>query len=158
MKKATKEKSNIGADLVLVSKAQQLAIAKLMGPGYFAERDLALAMAARIESVNGRCLNDQILIRRSDPQDKFGSIFIPEQAREKSEQGVVVAVGPGLMTDGGKLIPLGVSVGDGVKFSKYYGTPVRIGGVEFLQLREAEIEFAAGVPRTDEEKTKHSCL
>lgn len=157
MKKATK-KLTTGAGIVLSGKTQQLAIAKLMGPDYFVAREQALAMAAQLESVNGRCLNDQILIRRTDPQEKFGRIFIPATAQEKSEQGIVVAVGPGLMNDQGVRIPLDIHVGDGVKFSKYYGTPTVIGGVEFLQLREAEVEFAAGVPRSDEEKAKYSCL
>jgi chaperonin GroES len=151
MKTATKSKPATGMGLVKTS-GQALAINKLLSPAYFEERKEALVLAAQIESVNGRCLNDQILIRRSDAASSYGSIFIPETAREKSEQGVVVAVGPGMMTDDGKRIPLGINVGEGVKFSKYYGTPVTIGGVEFLQLRECEIEFAAGVPRSDDEK------
>jgi len=143
--------------LVLVETKQQTAISKLLSPQYFEARTQALVLAAQIESVNGRCLNDQILIKRSEPEQFYGTIFVPESAREKAEQGVVVAVGPGLLTDDGKRIPLGVQVGEGVKFSKYYGTPVVIGGMEFLQLRECEVEFAAGVPRSDEEKEKHSC-
>jgi chaperonin GroES len=157
VKKATKKKENTAAGLVLVGSTQQLAISNLLSPQYFTARTQALTLASQIESVNGRCLNDQILVKRSEPNEFYGSIFIPESAREKTEQGVVVAVGPGLMTDEGKRIPLGVQVGEGVKFSKYYGTPVVIGGMEFLQLRECEVEFAAGVPRSDEEKAKHSC-
>jgi chaperonin GroES len=134
------------------------AITKLLNPAYHAAREESLVIAAQIESVNGRCMNDQVLIKRSDPEAQFGCIIIPESAREKTEQGVVVAVGPGLMTDEGKRIPVGIQVGEGVKFSKYYGTPVNIGGMEFLQLRECEIEFVAGVPRSDEEKEQHKCL
>jgi chaperonin GroES len=158
VKKALKNKTDVGAGIILAGKTQQLAIAKLMGPDYFVAREHALVMAAQLESVNGRCLNDQVLVKRTDPKEKFGRIFIPATAQEKSEQGIVVAVGPGLMNDQGMRIPLDIHVGDGVKFSKYYGTPTEIGGVEFLQLREAEVEFAAGVPRSDEEKAKHSCL
>jgi chaperonin GroES len=141
----------------LAIQSQGTAISKLLSPAYFTAREQAIQLAAQIESVNGRCLNDQILIKRSEPEEFYGCIFIPQNAREKTEQGIVVAVGPGLLTDEGKRIPLGVQVGEGVKFSKYYGTPVNIGGMEFLQLRECEVEFAAGVPRTEEEKTKHQC-
>lgn len=142
----------------LATKQPSAAITKLLNPAYYSAREHALAIAAQIESVNGRCMNDQVLIKRSAPEAQFGCIIIPESAREKTEQGVVVAVGPGLMTDEGKRIPVGIQVGEGVKFSKYYGTPVQIGGMEFLQLRECEIEFVAGVPRSEEEKEQHKCL
>ncbi|HLJ90513.1 MAG TPA: co-chaperone GroES [Candidatus Angelobacter sp.] len=95
--------------------------------------------------MNGRCLNDQVLVLRSDPKESQGLIIIPDSAQEKSEEGVVVAVGPGPVNEAtGERIPLGVKPGDCVKFSKYYGTEVRVGGILFLQLHECEIEFAAG--------------
>lgn len=120
-------------------------VAQLILPPEMAKaRSYALAIADELKKINGRCLNDQVLVLRSDPKASQGVIIIPDSAQEKAEEGVVVAVGPGYMNDKGERVPLGVKPGDCVKFSKYYGTEVKVGGILFLQLHECEIEFAAG--------------
>jgi len=77
----------------------------------------------------------------SDEQVSPGGIYIPDTAKEKPQEGKVVAVGPGKLTDDGKRIPMEVSVGDTVVYSKYGGTEYKEGEVEYLVLREDDILF-----------------
>jgi chaperonin GroES len=70
-----------------------------------------------------------------------GGIYIPDTAKEKPQEGKVVAVGPGKMSDDGKRIPMEVEVGDSVVYSKYGGTEYKQGETEYLVLREDDILF-----------------
>ncbi len=85
-------------------------------------------------------LADRVVVKVIEPEEqKKGGIIIPDTAKEKPQQGEVVAVGPGRITDNGQKIPLEVKVGDKVIFGKYAGTEVTVDGEEFLILRESDI-------------------
>jgi len=85
-------------------------------------------------------LNDRVLIKRLDGEEKTaGGIIIPDNAKEKPMEGLVVAVGEGKLLENGKVRPLEVKKGDTVFFRKYAGTDVTIDGVEHLIMREEEI-------------------
>jgi chaperonin GroES len=85
-------------------------------------------------------LHDRILVKRIEEKETArGGIIIPDTAKEKPQEGEVVAVGPGKMNDKGTRIPLDVQVGDRVLFGKYSGTEVRIDDEEYLILREDEV-------------------
>jgi chaperonin GroES len=87
-----------------------------------------------------RPLHDRILVRRVDEDEKTaGGIIIPDTAKEKPQQGVVVAVGPGARNEAGELLPLDVAVGDRVLFGKYAGSEVRIDGAEYSIMKESDI-------------------
>jgi chaperonin GroES len=77
----------------------------------------------------------------SDDQTSAGGIYIPDTAKEKPQEGKVVAAGPGKLTDDGKRIAMDVSVGDIVVYSKYAGTEYKEGDTEYLVLREDDILF-----------------
>jgi chaperonin GroES len=90
--------------------------------------------------MNVRPLRDRILVKRLEEQEqKIGGIIIPDTAKEKPQQGQVVAVGNGRITDEGKTLPLDVKAGDRVLFGKYGGTEIKVDGQEYLILREDEI-------------------
>lgn len=90
--------------------------------------------------MNIRPLHDRIIIKRLDEEKKTASgIVIPDTAAEKPEQGEVMSVGKGKLTDEGKLVPLDVKVGDRVLFGKYSGQTVRVKGDELLVMREEDI-------------------
>ena len=76
-----------------------------------------------------------------DTQVSSGGIYIPDTAKEKPQEGVVVAVGPGKLTDEGKRIPMEVAVGDTVVYSKYGGTEYKEGDIEYMVLREDDVLF-----------------
>jgi chaperonin GroES len=87
-----------------------------------------------------RPLNDRILVVRIGETEKTtGGIIIPDTAKEKPQEGKVVAVGPGKWDDNGKRVPLEVKKGDGVLFGKYSGNEIMIEGVEHLMMREDDI-------------------
>jgi chaperonin GroES len=87
-----------------------------------------------------RPLHDRLLVKRLEEGDeKHGSIFIPDSAKEKPQEGKVVAVGNGKVTDDGKKLPLDVKAGDRILFGKYSGSEVKIDGVEYLILREEDV-------------------
>ena len=87
-----------------------------------------------------RPLQDRILIKRLDREDKSsGGIIIPDSAKEKPQEGEVVAVGNGKRLDDGKLQPLDVKSGDRVLFGKYSGSEIKLDGEEHLILREDEV-------------------
>ena len=93
-------------------------------------------------SPNVRPLHDRILVRRLDAEGKTpGGLFIPDNAKEKPVEGLVVSVGSGVLTKEGERIPLDVKAGDRVLFSKYSGTEVKImlDGGEHLILREDDV-------------------
>jgi chaperonin GroES len=90
--------------------------------------------------MNVRPLRDRVVLKRLDEQEqKVGGIIIPDTAKEKPQQGKVVAVGNGRVSDEGKVIPLDVRVGDTVMFGKYSGTEIKLEGTEYLIVREEEI-------------------
>ena len=87
-----------------------------------------------------RPLQDRVIVKRIEEEEKTkGGIIIPDTAKEKPQEGKVVAVGKGKITEEGKLIPLDVKVGDRILFGKYSGTEVKIEGVEHLIMREEDI-------------------
>ena len=87
-----------------------------------------------------RPLHDRVLIKVLDPEEKTsGGIIIPDTAKEKPQEGEVVAVGPGAINDGGKLTPMDVKVGDIVLFGKWSGTEVKIDGKEYSIMKESDI-------------------
>ena len=87
-----------------------------------------------------RPLGDRILVKRIKEEEKTkGGIIIPDTAKEKPQQGEVVAVGPGGRDESGKLIPIDLKAGDRVLFGKYSGTEVKIDGVEYLIMKESDI-------------------
>ncbi|MCJ8500482.1 co-chaperone GroES [Desulfatitalea alkaliphila] len=85
-------------------------------------------------------VNDRILVVRVEEEKKTaGGIIIPDTAKEKPQEGKVVAVGPGKLGEDGKRVALEVKAGDRVLFSKYAGTEIKIDGVEHLFMREDDI-------------------
>jgi chaperonin GroES len=87
-----------------------------------------------------RPLQDRVIVKRLEEEEKTkGGIIIPDTAKEKPQEGKVIAVGKGKMTDDGKLITLDVKVGDKILFGKYSGTEVKIEGEEHLIMREEDI-------------------
>ncbi|MBM4324684.1 MAG: co-chaperone GroES [Deltaproteobacteria bacterium] len=87
-----------------------------------------------------RPLQDRVIVKRLEEEEKTkGGIIIPDSAKEKPQEGKVIAVGKGKVTDEGKVIPLDVKVGDRILFGKYSGTEVKIDGEEHLIMREEDI-------------------
>jgi len=87
-----------------------------------------------------RPMNDRILVLRVDEEETTaGGIIIPDTAKEKPQEGKVVALGPGKMADDGKRTPMDVKVGDRILFSKYAGTEIKIDGVEHLFMKEDDV-------------------
>ncbi len=88
-------------------------------------------------------LGNRIVIEplEGDEQLSSGGIFIPDTAKEKPQDGTIVAVGPGRLADDGKRVPMEVAVGDVVVYSKYAGTEYKEDGVEYLIVREDDILF-----------------
>mgnify|MGYP001240883445 FL=1 len=76
-----------------------------------------------------------------DEQVSAGGIYIPDTAKEKPQEGTIVAVGPGRLTDDGNRVPMDVAVGDTVVYSKYAGTEYKEGEIEYLVLRDDDILF-----------------
>ena len=87
-----------------------------------------------------RPLQDRLLVKRLEEKEQVqGGIIIPDTAKEKPQQGKVLAVGPGRVMDDGKLQPLEIKVGDTVVFGKYAGTEVKIDGDDLLIIREDDV-------------------
>jgi chaperonin GroES len=87
-----------------------------------------------------RPLHDRLLVKRLEETEQVqGSIIIPDTAKEKPQQAKVLAVGPGRVTDDGKLQPIDAKVGDTVVFGKYSGTEVKVDGEELLIIREDDV-------------------
>ena len=87
-----------------------------------------------------RPLHDRVVVRRIDAEEKTkGGIIIPDTAKEKPQEGEVIAVGPGGRNERGELVPLDVKVGDTVLFGKWSGTEVKIDGVDYLIMKESDI-------------------
>jgi len=87
-----------------------------------------------------RPLNDRVLVVRVEEEQKTsGGIIIPDTAKEKPQEGKIVAAGPGKMDDNGKRTPLNVKKGDKILFSKYAGTEIKIDGIEHIFMKEDDI-------------------
>jgi chaperonin GroES len=87
-----------------------------------------------------RPLHDRVLIRRIDQDEKTkGGIIIPDTAKEKPQEGEVIAVGPGLRDEAGRLQPLDVKAGDRVLFGKWSGTEIKLDGSDLVVLKETDI-------------------
>jgi chaperonin GroES len=87
-----------------------------------------------------RPLHDRILVKRlAEGDEKHGSIIIPDSAKEKPQEGQVIAVGTGKVTEAGKKLPLDVKAGDRILFGKYSGSEVKLDGQEYLTMREEDV-------------------
>src|SRR5580658_3787177 len=88
-----------------------------------------------------RPLYDRIVVKRieDDTEKTAGGLFIPDSAKEKPQQGEVVAIGKGKRAEDGKLIPLDVQAGDRILFGKYSGSDIKMDGNEYLIMREDEV-------------------
>jgi chaperonin GroES len=87
-----------------------------------------------------RPLHDRVVVRRIDVEPRTaGGIIIPDTAKEKPQQGEVIAVGPGGRDEAGKLIPIDVKAGDRVLFGKWSGSEVKIDGVEYMIMNESDV-------------------
>lgn len=87
-----------------------------------------------------RPLQDRVIVKRIEEEEKTkGGIIIPDTAKEKPQEGRVIAVGKGKITEDGKVIPLDVKEGDRILFGKYAGTEIKIEGEEHLIMREEDI-------------------
>ena len=99
-------------------------------------------MATKTE-VSFKPLGNRLVVEPIEGEEQMtsGGIYIPDTAKEKPQEGRVVAVGPGKMTDDGKRVPMELEVGDTVVYSKYGGTEYKEGEVEYLVLREDDVLF-----------------
>ena len=90
--------------------------------------------------MNFRPLHDRVVVRRLNAEEKTaGGIIIPDTAKEKPQEGEIVAAGPGARDESGKLVALDVKVGDRILFGKWSGTEVKIDGGELLIMKESDI-------------------
>ena len=87
-----------------------------------------------------RPLHDRVVVKRIEAEEKTaGGIIIPDTAREKPQQGQILAAGPGGRDEAGKLIPIDLKIGDKVLFGKWSGTEVKLDGEDLLIMKEADI-------------------
>jgi chaperonin GroES len=92
------------------------------------------------ETMKFRPLHDRVVVRRVDAEEKTkGGIIIPDTAKEKPQEGEVVAVGPGARDESGKLIPIDLKAGDRILFGKWSGTEIKIQGEELLIMKESDV-------------------
>jgi chaperonin GroES len=99
-----------------------------------------------------RPLGDRVLVRRVEEEEKTkGGIIIPDSAKEKPQEGEVIAVGPGARDESGKIQPLDVSVGNRILFGKWSGTEVKLDGEDLLIMKESDI---LGVLEPEKSKAK----
>jgi chaperonin GroES len=99
-----------------------------------------------------RPLYDRIVVKRVETQEqKIGGLFIPDSAKEKPQEGEVVAIGKGKRLEDGKVVPLDVQVGDRILFGKYSGSDIKLDNEEYLIMREEEV---LGILDAQPQKTK----
>ena len=93
--------------------------------------------------VSFKPLGNRVVVEpiEEDDQRSAGGIYIPDTAKEKPQEGVVVAAGPGKLSDEGKRIPMEIEVGDTVVYGKFSGTEYKVGDTEFVVLREDDVLF-----------------
>ena len=90
--------------------------------------------------MNIRPLYDRIVVKRIEEKEQMqGGLYIPDSAKEKPQEGEVVAVGKGKRLEDGKLVPLDVQVGDRILFGKYSGSDIKLDGEEYMIMREDEV-------------------
>jgi chaperonin GroES len=107
--------------------------AKIPGAPYARNQD-------KEESMKFRPLHDRVVVRRLDAEEKTkGGIIIPDTAKEKPQEGEIVAVGPGARDEKGKLVPLELKKGDRILFGKWSGTEIKIDGEELLIMKESDV-------------------
>jgi chaperonin GroES len=93
-----------------------------------------------MDSMKFRPLHDRVVVRRIEEEGKTkGGIIIPDNAKEKPQEGEVIAVGPGARDDSGKIVPPAVKAGDRVLFGKWSGSEVRIDAEDLLIMKESDI-------------------
>jgi chaperonin GroES len=95
-------------------------------------------------ATNVKPLGNRVVVKRSEPKSSRGGILLPETAKEKPKQGLVVAVGPGRQDEDGHLHPLEVRVGDEVLFAAYGGTELTVNGEEVLVISEDDLLAVLG--------------
>jgi len=94
-----------------------------------------------------RPLHDRVLVRRIEAEEKTaGGIIIPDTAKEKPQEGEVIAVGPGARDESGKLVPLDVKVGDRILFGKWSGTEIKLNGEDLLIMKESDVMGVVEMP------------
>jgi chaperonin GroES len=87
-----------------------------------------------------RPLHDRVVVRRVDAEEKTkGGIIIPDTAKEKPQEGEVIAAGPGARDESGKLVPLDLKAGDRILFGKWSGTEIKLEGEELLIMKESDV-------------------
>ena len=92
-----------------------------------------------------RPLHDHVLVKRSEEQvNKIGSLFVPDSAQEKPQEAEVIAIGAGKQLKDGRRVAMEVKPGDKILFGKYSGSETKVGGDEYLILRESEILAVLG--------------
>ena len=93
------------------------------------------------KKINIRPLHDRLIVKRLSEEEKTkGGIIIPDTAKEKPQEGEVLAVGNGKVVESGKKVPLDVKVGDKILFSKYSGSEIKVEGEEYLIMREDDVQ------------------
>jgi chaperonin GroES len=103
-------------------------------------RARAHATPTKLQPTKLRPLQDRVLVKRLEElEEKHGSILIPDTAKEKPQEGNVIAVGNGRTTEDGKNVPLAVKPGDRILFGKYSGSEVKLDGEEYLIMKEEDV-------------------
>jgi chaperonin GroES len=137
--------ARIGGDLaVSCRECQRPIFSSHLKPEPNARGHLGPTLASQVKSgakpMKFRPLHDRVVIRRIEGEEKTkGGIIIPDTAKEKPQEGEVIAVGPGGRDDSGKLVPLDVKAGDRILFGKWSGTEVKIDGEELLIMKESDV-------------------
>ena len=99
-----------------------------------------------------RPLHDRVVVKRIDAAEKTaGGIIIPDTAKEKPQQGEVIAAGPGGRDETGNLVPIDLKVGDRVLFGKWSGTEVKLDGAEYLIMKESDVMGVLEQPVAEKE-------
>src|SRR6266446_6323263 len=94
----------------------------------------------RVEPMNVRPLHDRIIVHRlTEGEQQIGGIIIPDSAKEKPQQGTVMAAGNGKTKDGGKRVPLDVKAGDQILFGKYSGQEIKLDGRDYFIMKEDDV-------------------
>ena len=102
-------------------------------------------MFVQEENMKFRPLHDRILVRRVESDERTkGGIIIPDTAKEKPQEGEIIAIGSGIRDESGKLVPLDVKAGDRVLFGKWSGTEIKLDGEDLLIMKETDIMGVLG--------------
>jgi chaperonin GroES len=115
-------------------------ISRKLGKAFPSEMGTPPAAQKEPKDMNFRPLHDRVVVRRLEGEEKTkGGIIIPDTAKEKPQEGEIIAVGPGGRDESGKLTPLDVKSGDKILFGKWSGTEVKIDGQDLLIMKESDI-------------------